>query len=497
MLIHSSLRAGMSLDLRIDGHRVWTLRAHSRLGVLRETWPDELAARISGRAEYALHRAGSLDPLARRTVSLGGSTDPVELEDDNGRALTVNKWGELTTNFETADPALGTAILALATRIVDTLQAAGHIVTITSGTLLGWVRSRALLPADDDADLALIVTESESPADVAGIGFAVRRLLVDQGFDVVMHSAAHVQIRLRDESVETQAYCDIFLGFFRETLYCQPFHVRSSVPRGSLYPPQSVEIGDFRLPAPPRPDDWLAACYGPEWRTPDPGFVFDTPPATRDRYENWFGSFDFGRTYWDREHERSEGRSIDPTHLRLVHDQFYRVGAKIVLDAACGTGGATAMLAQTFPVRAFDFSETAVRIAADLLGDHDLVERRNLADGRDVLELEIAVAKRPVVLSLHDVLHVLTIPTRLRTYRLARSVLRANGAVVAHFATDFDASRYAFRDPTTWHLEVETLEAEAAHEGLRIDELHSSQSPTGRRMATATLVLSEETERGV
>lgn len=482
------------IDVRFDGRRVWTFTPDRRRGAIHAIWPIGLAERLSGRAELSIASTRDGTVLARADVVFGDADVPLSLMDDDGRPLVVNKWGELSTEFASSDPGLTDRILDLARNIVGVLEQAGHTVMITSGTLLGWVRDRALLPNDDDADLALLVTSSESPADVAIVGLEARRLLTDAGYTVTLHSAVHLQVRLGGDGPDAASYCDVFLGFFRDQDYCQPFHLRSTVPRSSLYPVETVELSGRSLPAPPVPEDWLAACYGPTWQIPDPGFTFQTPSSTRDRYENWFGSFNFGRDFWDSHWQVDREHALSLVHARVVGDAAGRVGASTIVDAGCGSGRWTAQIAGAHAIRAFDFSAEALARARRRLPSDARIGNVNLADGRDVLEEEIAVsAHGPVVLSFHDLLHSLTIETRANALRLAHSALRAGGAVVATFPAELDPIRYTFRDPTSWHLPVEQLAEEAAAQGLQVTSSEiNGEHPESRSWITVELAVRSE-----
>lgn len=487
---------GEQLELVVDGATVWTFHAepHRRtrglpFSLVSMTWPAGLAERLNGRARFAVRRPRGR-VLAGVEATVGSSTAPIDLRDDEGRPLVVNKWGELTARFDSADPRLGAAILQLAARLVEVLEADGQKVMITSGTLLGYVRAESLLPFDDDADLAVVVDSSESPADVAGLAYRLKHTLRTAGFDVILHSAAHLQVRVHDLDDGPRAYCDIFLGFFRGDVYCQPFHLRDVVPRTSLTPTIPVAVDGVVLPAPPVPSDWLRACYGPGWMTPDPGFVFRTPEATRARYENWFGTFDFGREYWETVAESSEAHTARSAaaHADAVLRLASELDARHVLDAGCGDGRVTGMMLGAHDTWAIDFAEPAVEHARTHLSGRAQVTRLNLADGRDLLDAQIFAASATSVISTHMVLHVLTGDTRRHMYALMRDALRHGGGVVATFATDHTEERFAFRDPATWHLPVDVLADELAESGLRIAALidEAARVP-GHERATATV----------
>lgn len=489
------LRGGTTVDLLINGRRVWTFHARPKFGVLSQPWPAGLAPRMIGSGTIALAVRGRR-PFASAQVELGGQSVLIDITDEDGRDQVVNKWGDLTTTFDAADPALPIAILTLARRLVDVLEPAGYDVMITSGTLLGWVRRKGLLPHDDDADLAVVVTESQSPADIAITGYALRSLLIRNGFSVMLHSAAHLQVHVEDEAVDGSAYCDIFLGFYRGEEYCQPFHLRQEVPLSSLLPTQHVEIEGVGFPAPPVPSDWLAACYGPGWETPDPAFTFNTPASTRDRYEHWFGTFNFGRDFWDSHYaSRRAAPATVVDHVRAVQAVARTQGLTDVLDAACGDGSGSIVIAGGLRLRAFDFCDRALERARTRLPDGAEVVKANLADPRDLVELEVDATRRPAVVSMHDVLHTLTRDTRRNALRLVRTALRAGGAAIASFPSEQHES-FEFRAPNTWHLPTDQLDEEAAQVGLSFTVLKTSQLTNSARARTTVQFVLRDEPRG-
>src|SRR3712207_1763446 len=155
----------------------------------------------------------------------------------------------------------------------------GPVVFVTGGTLLGPLRDGgALIPHDDDADLAYLSSRSH-PADVALEHFELGRLLRERGHEVIRLTAAHVQMHYAHEGVPDH-YVDVFAGFHLEGWWYQHFAIRAQVPPSAVVPPTTVVVEGREEPAPREPEVMLEELFGPGWRVPDPAFTFALPRGT-------------------------------------------------------------------------------------------------------------------------------------------------------------------------------------------------------------------------
>ncbi|RLP70658.1 class I SAM-dependent methyltransferase [Mycetocola reblochoni] len=330
----------------------------------------------------------------------------------------------------------------------------------------------------------------------------MERELADAGYTVVRHSGAHLQVTFLIDGGDIDHYIDIFTGFFRGEDFCQPFHLRAPVPRSSLLPTVRVEWEGVQVPAPPVPEDWLAACYGADWRTPDPAFHFETPSATRRRYENWFGSFNTGRVHWESYYSSvAAPEHLDGQQRYLRSARALLPAGGSVLDLGTGSGAIAAALAgDGRRVLGVDYSLKAVALARSAGVDAEFLnlnERRRV----DQLAVRIRADPSPWSISAAFVLHTLTGETRSAVFGLIRSALRhpspePRSAVVA-VDTVLDEDAYSFDDPSSWHLPVETLADELEPHGLsfRIERDGVRTTPHGEReFVVGTITLTTPTQ---
>ncbi|MFC4140325.1 MULTISPECIES: class I SAM-dependent methyltransferase [unclassified Microbacterium] len=459
------------VDIRMDGHRVWSARVpYAENGAIVLEWPEALRVRLSGVTTLTLTDSASGRELDALDVRFGRSTDRLELVDARGHWLAMTKWDRLGPVLEGREDEIGRVLLENARLLVDDLQADGHDVYIVGGTLLGIVRDGALMPHDDDVDLAFLC-RSESPVDVGLASYEMERALLKRGYTVVRHSLAHLEIEFFNDDGEPDHYVDIFTGFFHKGLYCQPFALRGpEVVPSDLVPVQSYEVDGVELPGPPNPEAWLSYAYGSGWRVPDPTFKFITPRETRMRFEGWFGVFNRGRVFWDKSYlEREESSGF--ADARGSIDAFLKglpKGARI-LDLGCGDGRWSAEIARRgYRVTAVDYSHEALRLArkndtAGLVDFHYL----NVNDMASLLAFGarmLGTGDEWFIFAHHSV-QALPKTGRRNLYRFFDLVLRGQGYAELVNDTTF-SKRYQHSMPSTWHLPTEWVEEEAEEYGF-------------------------------
>ncbi|MGI9823129.1 methyltransferase domain-containing protein [Agromyces sp. Marseille-Q5079] len=469
------------VDVHFDGRRVWSV-ASEAIPAGRLSWPAALKPYLDGRTTMTLHDAATGTVIGTEELRFGRSQDRIALRDAAGRPLAMNKWNRLGPVFDGGNVELRSRLLENAQRIVEVLEAEAFAVYIVGGSLLGYMRTGGLMAHDDDIDLAFL-SEHSDPSDIGLDSFRMQRALEAAGYTVVRHSLAHLEVDFFDAQGHVEHYVDIFTGYFRDGLYCQPFALRGpEVVREDLVPVRRVEVDGVELPAPARPEAWLEYAYGPSWLVPDPSFVFETSRWTRRRFENSFGVFNRARVYWEK-HFLSLGGAAEPDHDD--RDAVLRWAAALptgarVLDVGCGTGAATNLIASSgHEVLGIDFSHEALSIAVERAVPGARFAYVNVNDRRDLLALGARMLATGDVwyVRIADVLHGLTMANRHTLFRLLELVLRGGGVATGTVPTTLP-SGYRRGDPTSWHYPEEWFQNELSNHRLQVEFMETSRRHT-------------------
>jgi hypothetical protein len=336
---------GTPLTLSLAGRRIWSFEAPEPAGQdsggFSVAWPPALAERLAGRALLSLDLPDQ-PPGEAVAVRFDDSEELFELVDEQTRApLTVNKWGRLAHPFDRTDARLLDHVFDEAERLIALVSEKLRIeLFVTGGTLLGPVRDGAILPNDDDADLAYL-SAHDNPSDVALESFDIERTLTANGYEVTRHSSAHLQIMFPGRTVRDSYYIDIFSYFVCAGWFYGPFHARQRAELVTLLPLGRLDVHGRLLPAPARPEQLLEAIYGPSWGTPNPAFRFVTPPAAARRLFWWLNHFDVDRENWEEQHRQSMygASTVESEFARFAADSLGETGT--VVDLGCGFGADT------------------------------------------------------------------------------------------------------------------------------------------------------------
>ena len=496
-----------SVDVCFDEDRVWSIDLSARPGGLRGLlrgpsvpWPGALRPYLVGSATVILRESGTGHELARAEARFTDDARRTRVVDGAGSPLAVNKWGRLGRTLGDGAGGMQDRILAHTEELIGRLGEFGLRPFIVGGTLLGAVRDGALLPHDDDADVAYL-SEFTDPIDVAREGLSVARRLESLGYEVVRHSAAHLQLYFRDETGAVDHYVDVFTAFFttdpggtEEVRINQPFHVRGTMRRDQMLPFGRVSIGDREFPAPADTERWLTINYNANWRTPIPGYRLVTPLETRRRFENWFGFFNSGRDFWNEHHAAAGLASGEAwaTGAKWILAQQPELGAAWCLDLGCGTGALslellTAGAEGARRVVAVDYSRTALDRVAERAAS--AVPVGGLATmTANLLQIDaLGIPQRAGVDGAFDLVanHLLDqadAQARPQALRLVRMALRSGGSAVATLYAKRDPAR-SDADPSNGFWPVDALAAEAASLGLEIEVTRLEPAAHERRRA--------------
>lgn len=153
-------------------------------------------------------------------------------------------------------------------KVLAQLAGAGIHAFAAAGTLLGLVREGHLLPFDKDLDIGLPFTEMQAAADLL-LNSGWQRAAVPHGMvnPVMLHDGQGLSLDLCGFVAE-QGNGGVLGGFWLEG-------VPSDWQRVTQYPVLHLQQQrglEGVIWAVINPEAWLAALYGPDWRTPDPNF---------------------------------------------------------------------------------------------------------------------------------------------------------------------------------------------------------------------------------
>ncbi|MGA8210871.1 MAG: class I SAM-dependent methyltransferase, partial [Nocardioidaceae bacterium] len=279
------------VDVCFDGQRVWSFNpardGRPRAGGRQVDWPKVLAPHLDGETDVELVDHASHDVLYAEHVRFGPGSGRVEVVDDDGNPLSVDKGGRLQRDFSATLPSAREEIVdALQRVLADLTTECGLDAYLMYGCLLGAVRDGHMIGHDSDADVAYL-SRHQHPFDVIRECTAATRRMRALGWRVVRMSGANfkVWVPLPDgRRVGIDVFGSFHLG--------DRFHVTGSLTgrldRSALLPFGTVTLEGREIVAPARPEEVLAFTYGPDWRVPDPAFHFDHDPVDVRRMDAWF-----------------------------------------------------------------------------------------------------------------------------------------------------------------------------------------------------------------
>lgn len=485
-----------SVDVRFGSNRVWSIDLTTR-PAQRHTliaWPAVLIPHLVGHTQVTLVESGTGRELGNVQAFFTDAPVTTSVVNEAGVPLAVNKWGRLGKTLEAGNVGVQERILARTQEVILQLTEMGLRPFVVGGTLLGGVREHALLPHDDDADVAYL-SQFQHPLDVAAEGFTIGRKLEALGYELVRHSATHMQLYFRDSSGAVDYYVDVFTAFFtKDGKINQPFHVRGELRKNQMLPFGEVTIQGQQFPAPADPEAWLVINYDENWRTPIPGYRLRTPRSTSRRFKNWFGSFHFTRDYWN-EHYLDARRDRDEpwrTGREWILSQEHSLRSAWLIDLGAGTGTLSASLRDRGSHRsviAADYSPYAREIADTWGGERLSVMQANLYRQQSLaLPFDVGIDGPFDLVSNHLIQHLGPhgIPNALR---LARMALRSGGQALATLYGE-RAQKKSPGDPTVWAIPPEVFADRAADYGLNIeifpiaaDEHEQLRAPYGVRFS--------------
>ncbi|MGH3354393.1 MAG: methyltransferase domain-containing protein [Nocardioidaceae bacterium] len=489
-----------ALDVLFDDRRVFSIAPQRpRPGAASERrvpWPAAIRPYLRGRSEVVIREHISQAVIVAQEVEFDETDARVRVVDDEGFPLAVSKWGSLSRTFDVSHPDLGDELVddlrRLLTVLNDELDVPGFVAY---GTLLGAVRGGSFIAHDNDADIAYL-SRFENPSDIARESFALQRALVDRGWTVVRRTGAFIKVSAGD-SVSSQRTIDVFTAYYLGDTFTIEKWIRTRMPRAALTPLSRVSLEGVTLPAPGRPEEVLAATYGPSWRVPDPSFHFPRRSSVTRRSNGWFGGRLVGHHRWN-EHARTEEAAADvvlpSSFARWVEPRLG--GGGVVVDVGCGTGHDTVWFARTGrAVVGVDYAPDAIARAtgrARQSGAAARFEDVSLYDLRAAVTLGARTASRgqPPTLYARLLLDALRPEGRSNLWLMARAALSAGGHLFLEFRTAVSAT--GARQKPVWPfvttLDPEAVRAEITPRGGTVEHYEHAVDTHGRqvcRMVTA------------
>lgn len=476
------------VGVEIGGRRVWAFapardgRAAGD-GMRLVPWPQLLVPYLRGRADVVARSLETEEVLFEDVVVFGDGTGVVELVDDQGRPLTVDKANHLTSMFgDASDEDRGALVDAVVTAL-EFMRSRGHDAFLAFGNLLGAVRDGRLIGHDNDADVAYLA-KSSHPFDILLESLRIERELLDAGWRTSRLSGGTFKLWTTLPN-GLPVGIDVFVAFYFQGLLHMMPSVAGPLPREALLPTSTVMLEGREVPAPARPEALLEVTYGSGWRVPDPSFKYQPPRWLRRRLSGYLRGERRGVRYWDVFYEtKGPGLPAEPSSFaRWVLSRDPR--PRSVIDVGCGSGRDSVWLSQQgAEVLGVDYSAPAVNLAskrAREAGCPAEFSRLNLYDVRQMLTLGARLARERDTDAVYArlLLHTLEEDEGRRSlWRFSRSVLsRTRGRVYLEFPTG--TAEDEFGEHFRRVVDRDEVRAELESYGFEIEHLedHVGENP--------------------
>ena len=471
------------IDILFGGNRVWSFttghdgRAEGS-GML-VAWPAPLKERLDGVAQVTVVPHNGGDTLFVGSVRFGSSDKELELVDDVGHPLSLDKGGRLQRTFDRMDEAARLELVEAARRVLDDLtQKCGLDAYLAYGGLLGAVRDGKMIGHDSDADVAWISRHTH-PFDIVREARAAERTLRGLGWSVVRMSAANFKVWVPLPTGK-RAGVDVFGSFHIGDHFHITGSLRGVLPREAVLPFGPVTLEGVEFPAPADVEAFLAYTYGPSWRVPDPAFHFEHPPENTRMMSQWWRGTRTRLAHWQTFYTSGDVKRVpsDPSLFASWVAERIEPGSRVV-ELGSGTGRDAYWLAdQGFAVTGSDYCGAARKLAQAGSARRKKQGKRpvqfkgiNMESPYNVLTNGARLAHEPGPKHVYARLLVdaLAVPARPGLWRFCSMVGRSGGHTFLEFRTAANRGQPTFFGPhARTYADPDEIAAEIASYGGRV-----------------------------
>jgi len=165
-------------------------------------------------------------------------------------------------------------VYALGRVVAKVLREQGVLFWTTGGTSLGIVRHGGLIPWDDDLDICITEQDEQLFTSLAGV-FAEHGCGLEKSNSYVWKIFHLTDSEEIEDRVVNYRYpfCDVFVMKWQKNKYLLRDKAGQSAWSNEFYTQEQINsieyrlFGDFSLPCPGSPEDYLSRTYGESWYT--------------------------------------------------------------------------------------------------------------------------------------------------------------------------------------------------------------------------------------
>ncbi|WP_045214051.1 LicD family protein [Desulfonatronovibrio magnus] len=157
----------------------------------------------------------------------------------------------------------------------------GYNLWVAHGSLLGLYRDRALIPFDDDFDLAYL-SRMTNQREIMFERIHIASKMKLDGWNMSFSATGLFKLMPKDEvgDPEKDKYLDIMPAWWQNNhLFCLAWTMFKITPE-DMMPLQEVEYYGTKFLFPRRPEVFLRHKYGPGWNTPNKGYTPKRPAGS-------------------------------------------------------------------------------------------------------------------------------------------------------------------------------------------------------------------------